>query len=267
MKKFFIYFPISISIFFIFITHASPEDSEVGTLYTTVPKQSDSKSNEHENQDINLDDNEKQSTSGFVLRNPEIFEDSPSSFVQLGGGLFQPTSKLDLESSHYSYQYSPQALQTYLLEVAYQQHLLVFLGTWSIKPSLGYTVLRSRLQEKGRLNHYLHLIPLGLSFQYDAQYFERQWLIPFVNAGITKFFYFQTGQTDTAYADGSTTQPQYNVGTKLALNHILNFIFPSSLMPSISLEIAYRHILEPFDKTQQNNFSQKYLLVGVSLGL
>ncbi len=243
---------IILSLFFTFtFTYAQYNEGSENTLQTTAPKTQyfDSKEKSYEEETI-------------VFKNPSFDEEDYSSLLQFKLGFFNPQG-IKIENERYQYTYSSDALKTLLFEGGWDVTLFKLLGHWGLKTQLGYTFIKVHAVEH---NTILNIIPLGASLTYGLQFWERQWVIPFVEGGASYYFYAQVGKTDASAINGGVLHPHWAAGLRVSVNNILSTLLSTKLEIPYFLEAQYREVM-PVRDEGEISFSQKTYFAGISLGI
>lgn len=193
----------------------------------------------------------------------ESVENAPSfsQLITVQAGPFHPSS-MALSNGSYVFNYNNDSLDSYMVEAGWSARLFKLIGSWSFEENLAFSSFSGTLQpvqsaSGGAANKDLSAYLLGLDtrLMWSWDWFPWPILIPFLDAGYQRTFYFQSGPSDLESSQGSVGNIVAGAGLRFWLNRSF----------SISDDHVNRFASVPFFLTAKVNhiFSEN---TGVNLG-
>lgn len=203
----------------------------------------------------------------------ESFENiSPyNQLVTVQAGPFRPAS-IALSNGSYAFNYGTESLDSYMVEVGWSARVFKLIGSWSFEENIAFSSFTGALTTvqnsvSGTQSLSAYMMGLDTRAMWAMDWFPWSSLIPFVDGGYQRTFYYQSGSSDLESAQGSVGNLVVGAGLRLWLNrtssmsgdHVNRFAaFPFFLTAKVN------HIF-PIDSGL--NLSSTDIMAGLSVGL
>ena len=203
----------------------------------------------------------------------ESFENvSPyNQLVTLQAGPFRPAS-VALSNGSYAFNYGSDSLDSYMVEIGWSARIFKLLGSWSFEENLAFssfsgalTIVQNAVSGPQTLSAYM--LGLDTRAMWAMDWFPWGALIPFVDGGYQRTFYYQSGTSDLESAQGNVGNFVAGAGLRLWLNrassmsgdHVNRFAaFPVFLTAKVN---------RIFPSDSGVNLSSTDFMAGLSVGL